>query len=1168
MANATSTQLQELYVAYFGRAADPTGLDYWTEKGITTAAFAANMYAQPEFKSDFGSSSVEAQVNQIYKNLFDREADVTGLTYWTKEINLGNLQLAEIATHLIWAAQNNSGSSADKTALSNRTDAAVAYTAKVNESTAAILAYQPVSSDPWNPGDNITAAKTYLSGIDGTTTYTAAGIASSVTTLTSTGTVATTTYALTTATDAGSKFTGGANSDAFSGVLVGAAGTGTTVNPGDSLVGGEGTDSLTISVSGGVDLTGNGSDYTLQAVSTSGIEKILYSNFNTDADDKHIVDAALMTGVTTFGLSSSGPEGDTTFQNIKTLAGAEMRNGSGDLTLTYNADVVVGTADVQTLTVSALTAGTFDAASTETIAIKGELVKSTLEAVTSTALKTLTIDTDQDLTINAGLVFAATGNAATVDGTVDASASTGKISVDTSGSASSLSVTGGSGDDTIKMAGRLTTNDVIDGGAGADTLTMTAIATSSALDTEFTNVKNIETVAYNAATAGVALDVSKLSDGVTKIILDVSDDDHDTGSKLASTVTNLGSQTVVIKHTVVDELDTGGEGAAIDSDGQKYTITGAVDTSADSVNVELDAISTDGATLRGVDEVNVANFETVNLTSTKSSTVTLNDLDVLTATSATALNVTGDADLTIGSISSGALTSIDASALVGKLNATVSADKIAVKMATKDSTVAFGSSLNNEDSVVGGAGTKDEVTASANGLDATTGALTMSAVETLTLTTGGANTLDMSGVTGLTSLVVSANTQTITGYDLPTTTLTATDAATVKLTGADTTGTADTFKFAQKLNGNAANVIEATGIETIEIEVNDTAGTVNIAGFDLDKFEASTVTFTQHADSSTNVTVNLNSTKFHKNVSTVNATGLKGVFTGDATDASGAVTFNTQGAGIQTLTGGSAADTFNIGKTTTIVHVVTGNGGTDIVNITADATSAFDVSTIAAEKLNITLEAGEDVTSTGAVNAGTTDITIAGGNSLSTFTFAAEAIVDTVKTVDGSAFKGNVVFDLIKDVLNDSIVFTGSTVSTKDELNYNHDNGGTDKLYSTGVEILDIDNDATGTLDLTNATGVTTLDLDIASGSHYTISNLTGSELIKVVAGAALRTDGGFRLVFYELGAAMYGEDPREALKTINAAVEYLIVGHEAQYQWEYKRFKCRPPGPIDHYRF
>ena len=146
MANATSTQLQELYVAYFGRAADPTGLDYWTETGITTAAFAQNMYAQPEFKSEYGSKSVEAQVNQIYKNLFDREADVAGLNYWTLQINLGNLQLADIAVDLIWAAQNNSGSSDDKTALTNRTNAAIAYTAKDKESTSAILAYQALNN--------------------------------------------------------------------------------------------------------------------------------------------------------------------------------------------------------------------------------------------------------------------------------------------------------------------------------------------------------------------------------------------------------------------------------------------------------------------------------------------------------------------------------------------------------------------------------------------------------------------------------------------------------------------------------------------------------------------------------------------------------------------------------------------------------------------------------------------------------------------------------------------------------------------------------------------------------------------------------------------------------------------------------------------------------------
>jgi len=187
MANATSTQLQELYVAYFGRAADPTGLDYWTEKGITQAAFAANMYAQNEFKSVYGDKSVESQVNQIYKNLFDREADVTGLTYWTQEINLGNLKVAEIATHLIFAAQNNSGSEADKTALANRTAAATAYTAEVKSTTAGILAYQAQSTDPWVSGDNIVEAVNFLSAVDGTTEHTAAGVTASVAVLTGNG---------------------------------------------------------------------------------------------------------------------------------------------------------------------------------------------------------------------------------------------------------------------------------------------------------------------------------------------------------------------------------------------------------------------------------------------------------------------------------------------------------------------------------------------------------------------------------------------------------------------------------------------------------------------------------------------------------------------------------------------------------------------------------------------------------------------------------------------------------------------------------------------------------------------------------------------------------------------------------------------------------------------
>ena len=152
MANATSTELQELYIAYFGRPADPSGLSYWTELGVSQADFAAHMHAQDEFQTVNADKSVDAQVNQIYNNLFGRQADVGGLEHWTLQINLGNLVLAEIATHLIYSlsAEKNAG---DRAVLAAKTEAAEAFTAKVAETTDGRLAYKAESKDPYVAGE-------------------------------------------------------------------------------------------------------------------------------------------------------------------------------------------------------------------------------------------------------------------------------------------------------------------------------------------------------------------------------------------------------------------------------------------------------------------------------------------------------------------------------------------------------------------------------------------------------------------------------------------------------------------------------------------------------------------------------------------------------------------------------------------------------------------------------------------------------------------------------------------------------------------------------------------------------------------------------------------------------------------------------------------------------
>jgi len=183
MASATSSQLQQLYIAYFGRPADP-GFNYWLNSGITTKAFAANMYLQPEFISVNGSLSIQEQLNNIYQNVFNRDGDEKGIEYWTKEIQTGKLVLASIANDLIYAVNNSTGGTEeeilqraqDRDCLSNKTAAAVAFTAEAKSLVRSLCTtglpricfkstYEPESIDPWIDGKIFENVKNWMSSI-------------------------------------------------------------------------------------------------------------------------------------------------------------------------------------------------------------------------------------------------------------------------------------------------------------------------------------------------------------------------------------------------------------------------------------------------------------------------------------------------------------------------------------------------------------------------------------------------------------------------------------------------------------------------------------------------------------------------------------------------------------------------------------------------------------------------------------------------------------------------------------------------------------------------------------------------------------------------------------------------------------------------------------------
>ena len=698
MANATATELQELYVAYFGRAADPTGLDYWTETGITQAAFAASMHAQKEFQSEYGSLSVEAQVNQIYKNLFDREADVTGLTYWTQEINLGNLKLAEIAEHLIYAAKNNAGSEDDKTALENKTSAAVAYTAKVKETTAAILAFAPESSDPWVAGDNITEAKSYLSGIDKDTTHTAADIAASVTTITNNGTQDNKkSFAFTTGID---DFEGGSGADTFD-----ASTTKNSLTTGDTLDGGSGADTLTAHF--------DTNDSTV-AVNSKNIETFnvaMLTNGKTAT-----VNMVSASGVTKIG--SSGSIGALVFNDLGSIPTVDISSQTSEATtINFTNAALAGTADdlqinLASVSTATITLGTSTGATNtlETLSLKSSSTANTFDtnglATNGAGVVKLEITGDQNLTLDtlasklvtvAGgdftadlkLTTSASGTAVTsgsgndtitgAAGNDNITAGAGNDVLDAKNGDNTISggagndiitagddkdsVDAGAGDDTFKVAAaKIESTDTIAGGAGTDTFELQTAA--AVIDADFTGVTGFENLAVKATIkADVTLEGEAAEAGFSKVTL--TDDDAvdtltvkagftndlevvlDEDTSGANKVVGTGytkSLTITAKDT---DLDDEGSNAVTTLTGGSGTDTLAISGTAKSAA----AIATaDMGSVTAIEKITLSPGTAGTAGTENSVSLTLHDANVADSTASTFYSLTVDASaMTTGS---------------------------------------------------------------------------------------------------------------------------------------------------------------------------------------------------------------------------------------------------------------------------------------------------------------------------------------------------------------------------------------------------------------------------------------------------------------------------------------------------------------------------------------
>jgi len=176
--------VQSLYVAYFGRPADPTGLANFeaalladgapTDVPSLSAAYSTNSALKAlidtfgtskESQTLYGSGDSTAFVQAVFQNVLGRAPLAAGLTYWTGQINSGAVTQGQAALSIMAGALTNNTTQGllDAQLVNNRITAAGYFTAQVAEMSVA-SAYAGTAA--------ASAARTMLGGVTASTNLT------------------------------------------------------------------------------------------------------------------------------------------------------------------------------------------------------------------------------------------------------------------------------------------------------------------------------------------------------------------------------------------------------------------------------------------------------------------------------------------------------------------------------------------------------------------------------------------------------------------------------------------------------------------------------------------------------------------------------------------------------------------------------------------------------------------------------------------------------------------------------------------------------------------------------------------------------------------------------------------------------------------------------------
>lgn len=148
-------QVEQIYLAFYGRPADPAGLHYWgdilTTDPSATPTIAATFANTPEYAANFGGKTNAAIVDTMFVNLFGHSADATVRANYSSQLDTGT-NIGIVLNAILSAAQ-----ASDRATLDAKAAAAAAFTGAL-DTTAEVAAYTAQAG--------MATAKEYIAYVD------------------------------------------------------------------------------------------------------------------------------------------------------------------------------------------------------------------------------------------------------------------------------------------------------------------------------------------------------------------------------------------------------------------------------------------------------------------------------------------------------------------------------------------------------------------------------------------------------------------------------------------------------------------------------------------------------------------------------------------------------------------------------------------------------------------------------------------------------------------------------------------------------------------------------------------------------------------------------------------------------------------------------------------